>query len=222
MYLVDTCLSLKSQFTEMSHGPSVDDIFEATKKIQEAIEENKRTEGGAQCDSESKRVKVDKEEEEKEILYFFEPWKKNGIFSNWSKHTVTQDGIVFKTAEHCFMYNKAKLMGDRLVMRLIVDAKTPREAKKYGRIIKPWYEDKWNSYREEVMFECILKKAQQHSDVRTALLESGDNIIAECSPYDNVWGTGTTRGVNTWRGLNLLGKQWMRARNHLRTTTAST
>lgn len=53
-------------------------------------------------------------------------------------------------------------------------------------------------------------------------IEIGDQILAEASPWDTIWGTGlrqtdpNIRNPSMWRGQNLLGKALMNVRDVLR------
>ena len=54
------------------------------------------------------------------------------------------------------------------------------------------------------------------------MLSTGNAILAEASPYDNIWGIGIDRetamkeSVEQWRGENLLGFALMEVRDWLR------
>jgi ribA/ribD-fused uncharacterized protein len=54
------------------------------------------------------------------------------------------------------------------------------------------------------------------------LLATGDSIIAEASPYDQVWGIGLSeedplaQNISTWNGKNLLGKILMSVREKIK------
>lgn len=60
----------------------------------------------------------------------------------------------------------------------------------------------------------------QNPDLRDFLLGTGDRLIVEASPMDQVWGIGLratdarARDPRQWRGLNLLGFALMEARKH--------
>jgi len=157
------------------------------------------------------------------ITYFWLPNGANGWMSNWSLHSVRDDrGVEFKTAEHYVMWHKAMMMGDEISAAKIIEAETPAEVKKIGRGVKPWNEQKWVSVREDVVRRALELKVSQHRDIQSRLLGTNQSILAEASPYDKVWGIGlSARDENAadpskWRGLNLLGKQWMIVREALR------
>ena len=150
--------------------------------------------------------------------YFWQPHATNGCLSNWSEHSINCDDKIYKTAEHLFMYRKAMLMGDKFAANRILLAKTPHQVKAIGRSVTNWDETKWRELREKIMFDVLLLKANQHTEVRDRLIETAGAIIAEASPYDMIWGIGCTeddvaaREAENWKGLNLLGKAWMKVR----------
>ena len=98
------------------------------------------------------------------------------------------------------MYHKAYLMGDFPRAQAILNAKTPYEAKKIGRRVAYWDEDKWVADREKIMFNALMLKVEQHPSLRHALLATGSWELAEAAPNDTVWGIGATRGSTQWRG----------------------
>ena len=153
-----------------------------------------------------------------EIVFFWKPSDSHGFLSNWSPHKIVENGIEFSTMEHYMMYHKAVLMGDKDTARRILKAKTPTEAKGLGRIVRGFSEEKWVERRETVVFNGLLLKIRQHPGVKRQLLETGESLLAEASPYDRIWGIGMkgdhprAQNPDMWQGANLLGKAWMRVR----------
>ena len=66
-----------------------------------------------------------------------------------------------------------------------------------------------------------MAKFRQHTDLRVLLQNTGNDIIANASPYDKIWGIGLSennimvQNQDNWIGLNLLGKILQRVRNHI-------
>ena len=54
-------------------------------------------------------------------------------FSQWYESPFEQNGILFKTAEHYMMFEKAKLFKNDQLLEEIVNAKDPGKAKALGR-----------------------------------------------------------------------------------------
>jgi ribA/ribD-fused uncharacterized protein len=155
------------------------------------------------------------------IIYF---WRETepvyGCFSNWYASPFEENGKQFPTSEHYLMYHKALLMGDELIAEAILNATTPNRVKDLGRKVSNWDEEKWIANREKIMYQAILTKCNTHKAIQKCLLETGNNLIAESSPYDKIWGIGITKSQGKsgikWNGLNLLGKALMKVREDLK------
>jgi ribA/ribD-fused uncharacterized protein len=67
-----------------------------------------------------------------------------------------------------------------------------------------------------------VAKFGQHPELRQFLLGTGDRVLVEASPRDQIWGIGMSASNELatspghWRGLNLLGFALMQARQQLR------
>lgn len=127
--------------------------------------------------------------------------------------------IVFPTSEHVFMWLKAYHFGDKDVMEQIASVKHPAEAKKLGRLIKDYDDNKWKTLREGAMYTAVLLKFQQNHELWEQLKATGNRILVEASPTDKIWGVGLAEDderildEKNWQGLNLLGKTLMMVRN---------
>jgi ribA/ribD-fused uncharacterized protein len=129
------------------------------------------------------------------------------IFSNFYPIQFTHRDIVFENSEQALMYEKALLFEDRDAAALILQAKTPFEAKSIGRKVKNFNEATWKDNRLDIMVS-VLESKFVNSD---ALLATEDSIIVECSPSDRIWGIGMkvcadAADQSKWRGLNVLGQ----------------
>lgn len=150
-------------------------------------------------------------------------WQPDSIYSNWypdSPLTLdTHPNIRFQNSEAAFMFLKAKTFGDDVIADLIayVD-QSPWSTKKMGRRINSYDEDKWAEVREDAMFAACYAKFSQNPKLKAELLSTGSKLLVEASPVDKIWGIGLApndpraRNVNTWKGLNLLGKILMEVR----------
>lgn len=90
-------------------------------------------------------------------------------------------------------------------------APTPLAAKRAGRRVA--LPSDWNRRRGHVMLAVVRAKFAD-GDLRELLLSTGDQLLAEDSPYDALWGCRDCRGGYT--GANLLGRALMRVRDELR------
>ncbi len=141
-------------------------------------------------------------------IQFYKTNEKYGCFSNFSKHTVNYNGF-WQTAEHCFQ--AMKFVGDDFITNggKIYNCQTAFEAAKLGRSLSPLRED-WELVKDETMFEIVLAKFTQHSDIREILLSTTEKNIIEHTANDSYWGDG-----GDGSGQNKLGIILMKVRTIL-------
>ncbi len=145
----------------------------------------------------------------------------SGSLSQWWPAEFTVDGVTYATAEHWMMAGKARLFGDEAVLPQILRARTPAEAKKLGRLVKDFDEDRWAAARFELVVEGNTAKFGQNDALREYLLGTAQRVLVEASPLDRPWGIGLAADneratdPEAWRGLNLLGFALMEARSRL-------
>jgi hypothetical protein len=141
-----------------------------------------------------------------EIFYIY--------FSPYTAYTITIDGVAYPTVEHayqCLRYS------DPAIREEIRAAASPVKAWEVSSRHKPSQlpEFKRDGHKLEVMERLMRLKAEQHEDVRKALLDSGDLLIVKhivtYPPGDGFWDDG-----EDGTGLNHIGKIWMRIREGLR------
>lgn len=152
-------------------------------------------------------------------IYFW-----NGTYSNWHPAPITDPdtGKKFANTEQAFMWYKAMEFGDADTAKLVEAEINPREVKKLGRLVKGYKDAKWDAVRYERMTRVNLWKFTQIHPYQVELLETGDKIIVEASPYDKIWGVGLLEDdplildEKNWQGLNLLGKVCMDIRRQFR------
>jgi ribA/ribD-fused uncharacterized protein len=120
----------------------------------------------------------------------------------------------YDSGEHWLHCNKARTWEAHERIRR---AGTPYEAKERGSARQlPMDVDEvraWDARRYEVMMIGLRAKAAQNRGVLRALLATGERLIAEDSPTDDIWGIRDRAGAMT--GSNLLGKAWMQVRAEL-------
>ena len=141
--------------------------------------------------------------------------------SQWYESSFEVNGILYKTAEHYMMSEKALLFGDTTTSKKIINAKNANEAKKLGRIVKGFDEKTWLKHRFDIVVRGNLAKFEQNSELKSFLKGTGNRILVEASPEDKIWGIGLNRNnpnvenPNLWKGLNLLGFALMEVRDQL-------
>lgn len=149
-------------------------------------------------------------------------WETADIYSNWYPARFRFEGHTFTNSEQAMMYEKAKLMGDTASMGKILKTTNPKKVKQLGREIKPWNEKLWEKNRLPIMTKICLVKFRANPVLKQELLNTGDKIIVEASPYDIIWGIGMrddddgVENPKKWKGLNLLGKALMAVREQLK------
>lgn len=163
-----------------------------------------------------------------EYLFFWghQP-PKSGVskscFSQWYKATFTIDDIVYLTAEHFMMAEKARLFNDTALLAEIVAATTPKAAKALGRKIKNFEQETWVQHRFDIVVRANKAKFEQNETLKLFLLKTGSTVLAEASPTDKIWGIGLAADnpqapdPSCWTGLNLLGFALMAVRDDLLT-----
>ncbi|MFD5463618.1 NADAR family protein [Kitasatospora sp. NPDC127059] len=141
--------------------------------------------------------------------------------SQWWPGRFTVDGVAYASAEHWMMAGKARMFGDEAIERQVLEARTPAEAKKLGRLVKDFDQDVWAAGRFELVVAGNVAKFGQDEALREYLLGTGSRVLVEASPLDRIWGIGLAADdiraerPLEWRGLNLLGFALMEARARL-------
>ena len=144
-----------------------------------------------------------------------------GCFSQWWPWAFTVDDVTYLTAEHWMMAEKARLFNDEAVLAKILAAKTPGEAKNLGRQVRDFVPAVWDAASFDIVVTGNVHKFSQHPDLATYLRNTGDQILAEASPVDSIWGIGLAQtdpaalDPTRWQGTNLLGFALMQVRDQL-------
>jgi ribA/ribD-fused uncharacterized protein len=158
-------------------------------------------------------------------LYFWGHTQKGtaiskACLSQWYPAAFTVDGIRYPTAEHWMMVAKARLF-DPIWIEPILANPDPAAAKAFGRKINHFDQSVWLRHRFDLVVQGNLAKFSQHADLQAFLLSTGNQVLVEASPVDQIWGIGLAaddpRAANPaqWRGLNLLGFALMHVREQL-------
>ena len=122
------------------------------------------------------------------------------------------------------MAKKAKFFGDEEMYNAILNSETPKEAKKYGRLVKNFDANKWAEVCFDKMYKACYAKFSQNSGLKELILSSdfeGKGFV-EGSPYDAIWGVKMDwrnpdiDNEENWQGQNLLGKVLNKVREDLK------
>lgn len=124
------------------------------------------------------------------------------FLSNFSNHPVTFDGLTYKNSEAAFHAQKDPSRAKEFVNL------NPSQAKRLGRRVK--LRDDWEQVKDDIMFDIVMAKFQQHGDIREKLIETKGIDLEEGNTWgDKYWGTVDGKGKNK------LGKILMRVRDIL-------
>ncbi|MFK7774540.1 MAG: NADAR family protein [Saprospiraceae bacterium] len=165
----------------------------------------------------------------KQIKYLFfwghQPSKDGSItsscLSQWWLCEFVVDDILYKSAEHWMMAEKARLFQDNEILEKIINCQSPAEAKKLGRQVRNFEVEKWNEARYEIVKKGNHFKFEQNVEMKTFLRNTKNRVLVEASPVDPIWGIGLAKDnrksqyPNQWKGLNLLGFALMEVREEL-------
>ncbi|WP_312271599.1 NADAR family protein [Pseudomonas sp.] len=151
-------------------------------------------------------------------LFFSE----NDPFSNWYRSEFKVKEISFVCVEQFMMFCKAKLFKDDAAAERILAAEHPRAHKNLGRSVSGYNDAIWNSRRLSIVTHGCYAKFTQNEDLLQALLETGETMLVEASPYDRVWGVGLGENdpriedPRNWKGTNLLGQALFKTRERIK------
>lgn len=144
------------------------------------------------------------------------------FLSNWYLSDFTVDGIKFSSMEQYMMYQKAVVFKDKDIASQILKTNDVARIKDFGRQVSNYNDSVWNGMRQIVIYKGLLEKFRQNEKLKKALLDTGDDILAECAVSDKIWGIGLSmkdsnkNDIKSWKGQNLLGFALMLVRSELR------
>lgn len=145
----------------------------------------------------------------------------HSCLSQWCQSAFTIDDVVYRTAEHWMMAEKARLFDNDVLRERIIDCTSPGEAKALGRMVENFDEQTWVMHRQSIVLEGSIQKFTQNPELRSYLLNTSGRILVEASPVDPVWGIGLAADdpraydPTRWKGFNLLGFALMETRDLL-------
>ena len=144
------------------------------------------------------------------------------ILSQWTRRDFMFLGLWMNCCEQAMMAYKAMVFNDSEIFDQIMKADHPRTQQQLGRKVRKFDPEVWDRIKLRVVTNVNYRRFITHENDRELLLSTGDRIIVEASPTDQVWGVGL--GENNplihdpanWRGQNLLGRALMDVREMLR------
>lgn len=165
-----------------------------------------------------------------EVPNFIGFWGNDSVFSNfYPSESVAVfldtegEEYRFECNEQYFMFRKAMYFRDLESQRKIIQkGLSPNAYKALGRKVKNFDKKEWNRIRYSIMVDGLYLKFTQNANLKQILLDTGDSILIETSPFDKAWGIGLDKksnawlDINKWRGQNLLGFALMEVRDIIR------
>lgn len=133
----------------------------------------------------------------------------------------------YSSAEKWMMAVKAWAFNDLTTLRNILEVDDPKTIKALGRKVANFDAKVWDIVGMPAVTAGSIAKFGATERMTRELLDTGDLIIVESSPYDVVWGTGIdwrrpeAEDPTKWRGQNRLGQCLMEARRVLRERSAT-
>lgn len=156
------------------------------------------------------------------IVCFHNPEAANGYLSNWFLSDFIVNDIHFSSMEQYMMFQKAVLFRDMDIAPQILETDNVGKIKALGRSVKNYDDTIWSGVRQIVVYNGLLEKFGQDEELKRKLLETHEDILAECAVQDRVWGIGLSMkddrrfDMGEWQGQNLLGFTLMLVRDTLR------
>lgn len=167
---------------------------------------------------------------EKQKYTFF--WKGKNPFSQWYGQWLSTedhkcdgsfviDNVMYLTAEHYMMAEKARLFNDLEKCQQILESFHPGEAKQFGREVKDFNLEIWEQNCKDIVFKGNYAKFTQHSEHKEFLIDTKGTLLIEASPNDLIWGIGLTEkkakemNPSEWPGKNYLGEILTKVRDEI-------
>ena len=162
-------------------------------------------------------------EPDRNVIGFYHEYEEHGCFSNWYHAEFDYAGKHFTSAEQFMMYHKVMMFRQYDLGERILQSDSPSEMKKLGRTYFPEFNaDVWDKASYTIVKRGVRAKFEQNPDILKELLDTGENLLAECSPKDTKWGIGIAIDdpdcghPSQWNGKNYLGRILMEVRDELR------
>lgn len=156
------------------------------------------------------------------IICFHNPEEEKGFLSNWYLSDFKINEVKYSSMEQFMMYKKAIRFQDIEKAQQILSTNDVALIKEYGRQVKGYNDSIWCGIRQMVVYQGLLAKFSQNNILCNKLLQTHNDILAECAVKDRVWGIGLSMNdperldLAKWRGQNLLGYTLMMVREELR------
>ena len=157
------------------------------------------------------------------MIGFFHETDPYGCFSNWYPAEFDYAGQHFLNSEQFMMFHKVMMFHKYDLACQIMETDDPAKCKKIaGQKFQEFDSELWEKTCYRVVKRGVKAKFVQNEDILKVLLDTGNALLAECSPFDRKWGIGIGLSnpdhliIAKWKGRNLLGRVLMEVREELR------
>ena len=159
-----------------------------------------------------------------QFAFFYGKESDYPCFSQFHECTIVDNDTTYRTAEQYMMAAKARYFNDDVSHTKIMRSLSPSHAKALGRAVEGYVDAEWDAVRYDIVLAGNILKFTQNEDLKNILLATGDKIIVEASPTDDIWGIALDEDVDAdiiqdvskWKGQNLLGFVLMDVRDYIR------
>lgn len=93
------------------------------------------------------------------------------------------------------MAGKAHLNGDEDSLERILVAPVPKNAKAIGREVHGFDDKVWKVNARAIVTEGNVHKFSQHAEPRNILLSTGDSVLVEAAPSDQILASAWARTI---------------------------
>jgi len=144
----------------------------------------------------------------------------------WTLTPFVLNGRLFASAEHYFMYAKARLFGDISAAGRILRARCPGQAYELGNRVRGFHRPLWAARREHLRDEANRAKFGSLPHLAAYMLSTWPAVLVQTGALDLIWCSGLDlddpylRRPWQWPGQNLVGFSLMRVREELRAQIA--
>lgn len=144
-----------------------------------------------------------------------------GPFSQWEYSPFVIGEVSYNCCEQYMMAQKALLFEDQESYEKIMSTSSPKDQKAYGREVKKFDKDKWETVCKQIVYEGNYAKFSQNEDYLKELLATQGTELVEASPDDRIWGIGLherdkrVHDKTQWQGTNWLGEIITLVRDHM-------
>jgi ribA/ribD-fused uncharacterized protein len=140
----------------------------------------------------------------KQTINFYSTKDAYGEFSNFAAFPIEMKGRLWPTSEHYFQAQKFAGTEHEEVVRT---TPSPMTAASIGRDRNRPFRADWDEVKDEIMRDAVRAKFNQHPQLATLLIGTGDAEIVEHTGNDAYWGDG-----GDGSGVNRLGQILMEVR----------